>query len=837
MVNLLGYGAMDGMSEFERKIEMEKRVARTDFRSYMQLMYPGYHDGRHVSQIRDALEAVERKDIDRLMLSVPPRHALADSTPILTTLGWKTHGEIVVGDTVFGADGNPVSVTAVMPKVGMDYVVTLANGEKIVCNAEHLWEVSPKGNEARAVVSTREIIRRGVSMADGAGGVRPRFSIRPHPPVELPEADLPLHPYALGAWLSDGNSKHPILSMDPADRAVSNKIESLGYRISSSQRNKVHERLEAIIFSDGKRGPKHVAPFLAGLRGAGVIGNKHIPEAYIMASVGQRLELIAGLLDTDGHVRPTGACRIVSTNRAIIDGVVRILLSLGINPNVLEYENKGSFAGDRALPMMSVGFQSNMDIPTVLERRLIKRLVKQKEVPIASIDPYLGNEVGNCISVSAEDGLYLVGESLVITHNSKSMHLSEGFPSWYLGRNPSKRVIAVSHTQRLAETFSRRVRNHISSSMWPFPWVQVAPDNGGVGLWSIDGYGGSYMAAGIGVGITGAGADLIIVDDPHKDQAEADSPVIRDKLWEYYQGTLYTRRQPGAAIVVCMTRWSEDDLVGRLLDHSKAGGDQWHVINMPAENDDGTFLWPEFWSDEEYLRAKRASTRVWNAQYMGRPSTEGGNLLREQWFGEFYLPSKYSEIVVAYDCAEKVGLSNDYTACVVIGTKSTGYDVLHVHRSKMEITDLIRDIDNRMGWVQASFPDTPISLAIEDKSAGTSVIQIIRKERSYNLFPIAAHRRNEKELRVLEIAPYVEAGRVFVPQVAPWRPDFFSEITKFPYDSHDDITDAFSIGLRFAGGIGRQASANVVATRYMEEGLDGSGLSYERRRRRLRDEE
>ena len=138
-----------------------------------------------------------------------------------------------------------------------------------------------------------------------------------------------------------------------------------------------------------------------------------------------------------------------------------------------------------------------------------------------------------------------------------------------------------------------------------------------------------------------------------------------------------------------------------------------------------------------------------NAQYMGRPSTEGGNLLREQWFGEFYLPSKYSEIVVAYDCAEKVGLSNDYTACVVIGTKSTGYDVLHVHRSKMEITDLIRDIDNRMGWVQASFPDTPISLAIEDKSAGTSVIQIIRKERSYNLFPIAAHRRNEKELRVL----------------------------------------------------------------------------------------
>lgn len=834
VVNLLGYGGLDDMSEHDRKEETHKRAARGSFKEYMKLMYPGYIEGDHLDLLIEKLEAVERGDLKRLIVSIPPRHALADSTPVITPdRGYVAHGDLRVGDAIYGADGSIISVTDVMPKVGMDYVVRLSNGDDIVCNSEHIWEVKSRGSGDYRAVSTEEMVRRGVSVVDG-GKVRHRFGIRAHGPLEGRHADLPLHPYALGAWLGDGSANHPRLSMDPRDRAVSERIQELGYNISSINQHPTQESHESIYFSNGRSGRGPLAPFAAALRSLGVKGDKHIPDIYIRSSVQQRLELLAGVMDTDGHVEAaTGRCRIVSTSRKIIDGMFEVCQSLGFRPYINDSGVPTSgFGGKRSV--MTLGFQPTMPIPTVLPRKTVERFAKQRQVSVVAIDPYDGGEVGNCISVSADDGLYLVGNHQNITHNSKSMHISEGFPAWYLGRNPESRIIAASHTQRLADIFSRRVRGHIQSPSWPFQWVSIGDDSAALRDWELGDTEGGYLAAGVGTGITGRGANLMIIDDPHKDMAEAESPVMRENVHEWFSGTLYTRRQPGAAIIIVMTRWHADDLVGRLLERTEQGGEDWDVVNLPAENQDGSFLWEEYWPPEEYELAKKSSTRVWNAQYMGRPSTEGGNMLREQWFGRYAVPAQYSRVVVAYDTAEKVGLTNDYTACTVIGVKPNGYDLLVVTRSKVEFPELIREIDNRMAWASASFPEASVELVIEDASSGTAVIQLFKSSRNYVMYPVSSTRKNEKEIRVMEITPLVETGRVSVPEVAPWIADFFSQITQFPYDTHDDVVDSFSIGLRHSAGIGASHGGEMSVTRYNNDDRDYGELSYKRRNDRLR---
>ena len=157
---------------------------------------------------------------------------------------------------------------------------------------------------------------------------------------------------------------------------------------------------------------------------------------------------------------------------------------------------------------------------------------------------------------------------LIVTmppRHSKSLHVSENFPAWFLGRNPDKRVIAASHTQELANTFSRRVRNKIASERYPFPGVTIAGDKAAVKAWDIDGHLGGYYAVGVGGSPTGHGGDVIVIDDPIKNQADAESETIREALWEWYTGTIRTRLEPEGAIVLTNTRWHDDDLAGRLL--------------------------------------------------------------------------------------------------------------------------------------------------------------------------------------------------------------------------------------------------------------------------------
>ena len=234
------------------------------------------------------------------------------------------------------------------------------------------------------------------------------------------------------------------------------------------------------------------------------------------------------------------------------------------------------------------------------------------------------------------DRLALVGEGaidrlmvLMPPGSAKSTYASMVFPAWWLARHPQSSVIAASHTAELADHFGRQLRNLVAEDAATLGYG-LAGDNRAAHRFRTSS-GGEYFATGINGAVTGRRADLVLIDDPIKSHAEADSELARNHLWEWYRAELTSRLKPRGRIVLVMTRWHEDDIGGRLLD----GGDDWHTLRLPAlaEADDplgrapGTALWPQ-WEDETALARKRAmvGSRVWRAQYQQAPAPDEGAL-------------------------------------------------------------------------------------------------------------------------------------------------------------------------------------------------------------------
>ena len=215
--------------------------------------------------------------------------------------------------------------------------------------------------------------------------------------------------------------------------------------------------------------------------------------------------------------------------------------------------------------------------------------------------------------------------------HGKSELASKRFPAWCLGRDPSRQIIAASYNSDLANDFGRNVRNIVAEPEFGqvFPGVGLASDSQAANRMNTN-HGGAYVAAGVGTAVTGRGAHIALIDDPFKDREEADSERRRNTVWDWYRSTLYTRLMPSGAIVLIQTRWHEDDLAGRLLEH-EAG--QWDVLELPAVNDAGEALWPE-WYDKAALDRIKATIgpREWSALYQQKPQPDDGTFFQREWF-------------------------------------------------------------------------------------------------------------------------------------------------------------------------------------------------------------
>lgn len=390
--------------------------------------------------------------------------------------------------------------------------------------------------------------------------------------------------------------------------------------------------------------------------------------------------------------------------------------------------------------------------------------------------------------------------------HSKSLHVSENLPAWYLGRYPDKRVIAASHTAALAYTFSRRVRNKIASERYPFPGIKVAGDKAAVQAWDIDGHLGGYVSVGVGGSPVGQGGNIIVVDDPIKSAADAESETIRASIKEWYQGTLRTRLEPDGAIVVTNTRWHDDDLTGWLIAEQERGGEQWRHIHMPAIDDAGNALWPERWPVESLTKIRSAvGSRVWQAQYQGSPSPTEGGMFKRHWWQRYTELPHLSTMELYLDSAFKEGVENDYSALALWGSDGKGSAYLiRAWRDRVDFPKLIRLCHDAYAWSRGRFPDRAIRLVIEDRASGQSAIQTLKQPVFTSggmlpALPIVAYPVTSSESKVSRaegVTGIVEGGRAFVPDYAEWLEDWISEHERFPLGAHDDYVDTTSMALR-----------------------------------------
>jgi len=799
---------------------LRRRAARDSLIAYTEYTLPKYKADPFHHIVAEALERVEAGACKRLMIFAPPQHgkALAENTEVLTAEGWKNHGDLLYGDYVYHPNGKPVMVIGKTGPCDMNVRVELTDGTVVRCHENHEWTVFDRSGGRRGwfTYETKHFLRKtkfGKPVDLFASG-RASYQLPVPEPIQAPEADLPLAPYAMGAWLGDGSSKAPYITHHRDDVAVVNAIEALGYPVSGRV---VHATTGVITTRFSGPRPNVRSAFSQGLKDAGVLGNKHIPLAYKMASLPQRLELLAGLIDTDGYVYADNGRVVISTVSTVLAAdIADVVRSIGIRATIHAQEAALSSSGIQSTkPTLQVSFTPSIHIPTRLARKATTHLQSPRRIGIRSVTIENVGAVGHCIQVDSPDGLYLVTRNLVPTHNSELS--TRRFPSWFLGRNPSKSIISASYNGEFATTFGREVRDIIEDRTYQriFPGVRVRADNRSASEWQLEGQQGQegkYFAVGISTATTGKGAHLFLIDDPIKDQKDADSSTKREDQWNWYRSVAFTRLQEGASIVMTLTRWHYDDIAGRALQLMEQGkGLPWEVLVLPALAEprkdadgrpillpDGTVpgdllrrrpnepLAPGRYSLETLLERREVSAeRTWSAMYQQRPMPEEGGMFRVSWLLDQQgpLPTKRTR-VRAWDLGATV--DGDWTVGVLMSRDSDGFfyieNVVRKRGTANEVEKLILDTAAEDGRSVA------IHLPQDPGQAGKSQVSyLIRKLAGYRVK--SQRPTGPKATRAEPFASQCEAGHVFLGH-GHWREQFLDELSTFPLGTHDDQVDA-----------------------------------------------
>ena len=394
--------------------------------------------------------------------------------------------------------------------------------------------------------------------------------------------------------------------------------------------------------------------------------------------------------------------------------------------------------------------------------------------------------------------------------HTKSEFASYLLPAWFLGNYPDKKVIQTSHTAELAVGFGRKVRNLVDSDVYKdiFPGVALQSDSKAAGRWATN-KGGDYFAIGVGGAVTGKGADLLIIDDPHSEQeatlAETNAEVY-DKTYEWYTSGPRQRLQPGGAIVIVMTRWSKKDLTGQVLKSAaQRSGEEWEVIEFPALLPSGRPLWPEFWSLKELQALKsELPNGKWMAQYMQQPTSDVSAIIKREWWKiwEDEDPPYCDFLIQSWDTAFLKTERSDYSACTTWGVfykpDDTGLNqaniiLLNAIKKRMEFPELKKKAyDEYKEW-------DPDALIIEAKASGAPLVFELRAM-GIPVQEYTPSRGNDKIARLNSVADRVASGLVWVPNTH-WAEELGEEVASFPSGEHDDLVDSTSQALmRFRRG-------------------------------------
>lgn len=370
--------------------------------------------------------------------------------------------------------------------------------------------------------------------------------------------------------------------------------------------------------------------------------------------------------------------------------------------------------------------------------------------------------------------------------HGKSEQVTVRYPAYLLERWPKLRTIVGAYNSALVQKFSRKTRRIAAQR------IELSKDANTASEWETA-EGGGLRAVGAGGGVTGHGANLIIIDDPVKSREEANSETYREKIWDWFKDDIYTRLEPGGVVIIIMTRWHEDDLVGRILKSDFAG--DFEVINLAAEAEYGdplgrpvgAALCPARFNETALAKLRQILGRSYYSLYQGRPAAVEGDIININWFKRYRYRPAFVRITQSWDTAQKAKLKNDYNVCSTWGETEAGDDyLLDVYREKMEYPKLKRAaIAQKKRW-------NPSAILIEDKGHGTALGQELKELPGYSVIMIEPE--GDKVTRMSVESAAVEAGRVWIPEenTEPWLAEFENECTNFPAVKHDDQVDSMS---------------------------------------------
>jgi predicted phage terminase large subunit-like protein len=768
----------------------------------------GYHTQQICACIDYAIEKFRQGKSTYWVITVPFRHgkAIRIDTPIFTSTGWKSHGELKPGDLVFGDDGFTHRVIANTGVYEWDTVkITFNHGEEIICAREHLWKVTQfiDNRKGRAKIKVgSEYIKRivetqNIGLPIKKRGNRPPF-IEITRPLQLPEQKLPIDPYTLGIWLGDGEEKGARVIKHTDD------VKHIYKKILPHYPDSIIENIS------GKENCKmiRIQGMLKHLNETNLTNNKHIPENYLLASEPQRWALVQGLMDTDGYADKRGLCEFSQVSKTIAEDFLSLIRSLGIRATIGEYDAKlyGRIVGKK----YRVCFTPKKDMPVFTLPRKLERIenktmqdgIEKDRFYIKSIEPN-GKALVNCIQV--EGGIYLVGRELIPTHNSEI--ISRKLPAHFLGLFPDRNVILCGHTTALTEGFSKTSRNLIRTKAFRelFPHVEVDPRSSSGAHWRIKNREGECFSSGLLGSLSGQGYHLGILDDFCRNRADAESPTMREKMWDAFTNDFMTRGAEVSITIVLATPWHVDDIIGRIKQSQDTDLEfpRFNFLKFPAISDrypEG-ILFPQMF-DKKWYSQRRAILGEYGFQSLMQldPKRRGGNILNTDCIVRHQSVSEYPKNLqwyriwdLAHTAKQRKKQNPDFTSGTLLAFQIQENmihmyikDVVRMRENAPERDAKIRLIAKQDG------PYTKIGVgdSVDAKDAIATLRKVLKSKRIVYSVP----ENRDKVVRVTPLEPIFQAGNVHVPMNAPWHKDWIEEVEAFPFGSHDDQVDNLSCG-------------------------------------------
>jgi predicted phage terminase large subunit-like protein len=720
-----------------------------------------------------------------LIINVPPgsTKALDINTPVMTTWGWKKHGDLVPGDFVFGEDGKPKKVLAVTAhKYQECSKVTFKKMSKpIIAANTHLWKTTKNG-----IIQTNQL----------KIGERPD-SITVHKPIEFPPVNLLIDPYLLGAWLGNGTATNGIINAAEKDSYILKKYSN---NIKSYTDNFNRITIPGLSTK---------------LRVLNLINNKHIPHNYLYSSIEQRMELLRGLMDTNGMCGKNGECSFTNKNKHVIAGFKQLLNSLGLPyRKKVFYVNSAFNRNKKCGPYCMISFVPLHDIHIFKLERKQKRIrlgqTRANRRYLKKVEP-CGKKQVNCISV--ENGLYLAGKDMIVTHNSTICSIM--LPCWTWINMPSARIIGGSHAHELAMDLSRKSRDIIRSDKFSavFPKIKIRKDQDTKSHY-INTFGGSRFAVSVGGSVTGMHGHLIIIDDP-LDPEQAMSEVDLATANRWMTETLPTRKvnKDVTLTILIQQRLHQNDCSAVMLknaekirskDSSKIYAGVKHIC-LPAELTDD--IKPKELA-KYYVDGKldpiRLNERVltenriilneygYAGQFLQSPVPLGGGMFKTNRIAiSSNIPATFKQKVRFWDKAATISKKAAYTVGLLMAKDANNEIwILDIIRGRWDSSDR-----ERLIYKTAIADGINTTIGIEQEPGSGGKDSADTTVRNLSGFSVEVDKpsgtNSSKELRADPFSVQVNNGNLKVKQ-AVWNQDFIDELKYFPYSTYKDQVDAAS---------------------------------------------